>query len=365
MKVVLFCGDSASACASLRPAPQADGADRRPTHPVARDEVLRALRLQGLHPAAWATAEAIKDYFLTYTRRSPTTSCCRRRREGASGKRHPQLVHHLRQHRPQRRHRRAPAHGAGPLRATRSSSPTTATRSPTPRSPAMVVAARTNGARPASSALTEVQFPRVVSRATRGASTIHDVTRIGRRINGGFFLLRRAIFDDLREGEDLVEEPYRRLIAVTACSPPYDGFWAPIDTLKDQQRLSLRRRPGAVAGTPPARPDRRSRRDGWLMLPPLPAGRAPSGRRRRHRLRRWTTVRTAGRVRVSSGPAHRQRALRRGTPGSCFQENKFSEGGERIRYLGDVPGRRRRPQIPDGLHNVTTRRWGSEVVSRN
>jgi glucose-1-phosphate cytidylyltransferase len=32
-------------------------------------------------------------------------------------------------------------------------------------------------------------------------------------VNGGFFVMRPAIFDHLREGEELVEEPFRRLIA--------------------------------------------------------------------------------------------------------------------------------------------------------
>jgi glucose-1-phosphate cytidylyltransferase len=58
------------------------------------------------------------------------------------------------------------------------------------------------------------------------------------RINGGYFVFRHDIFDHLREGEELVEEPFQRLIAagqLMACS--YDGFWAPMDTLKDKQML--------------------------------------------------------------------------------------------------------------------------------
>jgi glucose-1-phosphate cytidylyltransferase len=40
------------------------------------------------------------------------------------------------------------------------------------------------------------------------------------------------------EGEDLVEEPFRRLIAQDRLvGYPYDGFWAPMDTLKDKQTL--------------------------------------------------------------------------------------------------------------------------------
>ena len=40
------------------------------------------------------------------------------------------------------------------------------------------------------------------------------------------------------EGEDLVEEPFERLIAAGKLfAHKYEGFWAPMDTLKDQQKL--------------------------------------------------------------------------------------------------------------------------------
>jgi len=58
------------------------------------------------------------------------------------------------------------------------------------------------------------------------------------RINGGYFIFRREIFDYLREGEELVEEPFRRLIAERKLLAfRHDGFWAPMDTLKDKQEL--------------------------------------------------------------------------------------------------------------------------------
>jgi glucose-1-phosphate cytidylyltransferase len=67
---------------------------------------------------------------------------------------------------------------------------------------------------------------------------IHDVTNTGLRINGGFFVFRREVLGALRKGEDLVEEPFRRLIeSDQLLAYPYDGFWAPMDTLKDQQLL--------------------------------------------------------------------------------------------------------------------------------
>lgn len=58
------------------------------------------------------------------------------------------------------------------------------------------------------------------------------------RINGGFFILKREIFDYLGEGEELVKEPFQRLVQakrLTACE--YDGFWMSMDTFKDRQQL--------------------------------------------------------------------------------------------------------------------------------
>jgi len=59
------------------------------------------------------------------------------------------------------------------------------------------------------------------------------------RINGGFFVLRTEIFDYLEAGEELVEEPFNRLIqADRLLGYRYDGFWAPMDTMKDRQNLN-------------------------------------------------------------------------------------------------------------------------------
>jgi glucose-1-phosphate cytidylyltransferase len=58
------------------------------------------------------------------------------------------------------------------------------------------------------------------------------------RINGGFFIFRREIFDYMREGEELVVEPFQRLIdAGQLVAYPYDGFWQNMDTFKDRQRF--------------------------------------------------------------------------------------------------------------------------------
>lgn len=58
------------------------------------------------------------------------------------------------------------------------------------------------------------------------------------RINGGHFIFRREIFDSIMDGEDLINEPFTRLIeAGQLIAYPYDGFWAPMDTLQDKQDL--------------------------------------------------------------------------------------------------------------------------------
>jgi glucose-1-phosphate cytidylyltransferase len=55
------------------------------------------------------------------------------------------------------------------------------------------------------------------------------------RINGGFFVLRREIFDFIREGEELVEQPFARLIAAKKLVTfVWDGFWQCLDTFKDK-----------------------------------------------------------------------------------------------------------------------------------
>ena len=57
-------------------------------------------------------------------------------------------------------------------------------------------------------------------------------------INGGFFIMRPKIFDYMREGEELVVEPFRRLIeADQLMAYKYTGFWRAMDTLRDRQIL--------------------------------------------------------------------------------------------------------------------------------
>jgi len=58
------------------------------------------------------------------------------------------------------------------------------------------------------------------------------------RINGGFFALRREIFDHMMPGDDLVAAPFERLMAKKQLlAMPYDGFWRNMDTFKDKMQL--------------------------------------------------------------------------------------------------------------------------------
>jgi glucose-1-phosphate cytidylyltransferase len=58
------------------------------------------------------------------------------------------------------------------------------------------------------------------------------------RINGGFFVFRKQLFDYMKRGEELVLEPFQRLIAEKQLlASPYSGFWRSMDTFKDKIEL--------------------------------------------------------------------------------------------------------------------------------
>ncbi len=77
----------------------------------------------------------------------------------------------------------------------------------------------------------------VVSAGAEGLVTdITYLSQTGLRINGGFFAFRRQIFNYIKEGEELVEEPFRRLVdAEELIAYHHEGFWACMDTFKDKQ----------------------------------------------------------------------------------------------------------------------------------
>src|SRR5256885_1126527 len=57
-------------------------------------------------------------------------------------------------------------------------------------------------------------------------------------INGGFFVMRQEIFRYIQPGEELVREPFQRLMQQRALlAYKCTGFWQCMDTFKDKQRL--------------------------------------------------------------------------------------------------------------------------------
>jgi glucose-1-phosphate cytidylyltransferase len=69
-------------------------------------------------------------------------------------------------------------------------------------------------------------------------TSIEHIAKSGTRMNGGFMVLRQEIFSYMRDGEELVEEPFRRLIGAGRLMVyPHDGYWACMDTFKEKQDL--------------------------------------------------------------------------------------------------------------------------------
>lgn len=69
-------------------------------------------------------------------------------------------------------------------------------------------------------------------------SNIAHVTEVGLQINGGFFVMHKRIFDYINPGEDIVNEPFVRMIAEGQLGTfRYDGFWACMDTFKEKRML--------------------------------------------------------------------------------------------------------------------------------
>lgn len=106
--------------------------------------------------------------------------------------------------------------------------------------PAMIAGVREQGAVASFLAVRPTYTFHVVSfDSGNRVRTIEAVSDSDIRMNGGYFVLRSDIFDYMEPGDELVEEPFRRLIeADKLLGYRYDGFWAPMDTLKDRQNLN-------------------------------------------------------------------------------------------------------------------------------
>jgi glucose-1-phosphate cytidylyltransferase len=82
-------------------------------------------------------------------------------------------------------------------------------------------------------------------------------------INGGYFVLRQSVFDVMEPGDELVVQPFQRLIArQQLLAYPYLGFWAPMDTLREHQKLHEMYQSGQAPWAVWRRPSHRD--DGYL-----------------------------------------------------------------------------------------------------
>ncbi len=79
----------------------------------------------------------------------------------------------------------------------------------------------------------------VVQRNENG--TVEKISHIGAsnlHINTGYFILRKDIFDYMEYGDELVDQPFSRLIEKKKLvSWEHKGFWASMDTFKDKKNL--------------------------------------------------------------------------------------------------------------------------------
>jgi glucose-1-phosphate cytidylyltransferase len=79
----------------------------------------------------------------------------------------------------------------------------------------------------------------IVSASKNGrVDQIQEMTHANLRINSGYFAFRRDIFKYIRPGEELVRQPFQRLIREKRLvAYEYDGFFQAMDTFKDRQSL--------------------------------------------------------------------------------------------------------------------------------
>jgi len=69
-------------------------------------------------------------------------------------------------------------------------------------------------------------------------TSVRPFTEAGPLINGGFFVLRRSVFDYYKDGEDLVVHAFPRLVEKRLLlGHEHQGYWASMDTFKDKQAL--------------------------------------------------------------------------------------------------------------------------------
>jgi glucose-1-phosphate cytidylyltransferase len=88
-------------------------------------------------------------------------------------------------------------------------------------------------------AVPPVSTHHVVEIAENGEVTgVRAVTELMQYENGGYFVMRPSIFDELRDGEDMVPNAFDRLVPQRRLlAHRYGGFWRAADTFKDRAEL--------------------------------------------------------------------------------------------------------------------------------
>lgn len=70
------------------------------------------------------------------------------------------------------------------------------------------------------------------------ATNLSEASTADLWVNGGFFVFRRNLWDFIEPGEELVYEPFRRLMDERRLlAHRHEGFWMGMDTFKDRQAL--------------------------------------------------------------------------------------------------------------------------------
>lgn len=73
----------------------------------------------------------------------------------------------------------------------------------------------------------------------RGVNKIEYVKDSNLYINGGYFIFKKEIFEYIKDSEELVVEPFQRLISENKLMGyKYDKFWHCMDTFKEQIELN-------------------------------------------------------------------------------------------------------------------------------
>jgi glucose-1-phosphate cytidylyltransferase len=83
-----------------------------------------------------------------------------------------------------------------------------------------------------------ISYHLVTSAPDGQVTSIQPIADSPMRINGGYFIFRQEIFDYMRDGDELVEKPFARLVDERRLvAYEYDGFWRSMDTFKDRTQL--------------------------------------------------------------------------------------------------------------------------------